>query len=1023
MVNFCILQIASKRYTMRQFLVVLLLLVLTQSTGAHAQVYGFGCSTLTHAEDLNQETKVEAAPADAPQDCGAAPKAGVPEPGSSADKDMTYEDLCLRGVEVQGARPQVCQVHRRMPAFKDGVSGLAYYPISPLNLNPWYMISMQDPVKPYHPYMGTLYRGGTNYAHQYTRLSQTDPVDTIAGCIPQIIPDTGGTNPYDPFWMRAEMDNCANQYILSRARYARFANEIRLDPANPSMGEKPLPVAANQADKLCQPMRLIPMKPGDQEYTPTDYIYNAWIKLLAKPSHLYRGGRAEVEPLYTGIGVKMQTDNPDNRIWPPTKGRTPFRCSNSAQQSFGKVCVNGIAEKQVERILDPSHPFSPRWDFRGNERDTYSPWTIVYTQNPLTILYYVRCAGNDAEKYYKVDIMPWRQKAFQRGIMRRILWNIICRYFYITYYELFRWDCWDGKVTIIGIVVTKGLPWNCAANQEGGDSGPNSDGQCCATNWGGKDVRFAQLFCGTGKKKILRLCKALAKSIPVINPLKIRSTADINFPLGVPEGYKFTDYFGYRRPFLRCWDTGKECGTGDPYDDPNLLSNFGGQIAIVGAGREGESCTFGGGRGEKSALTSVNFPGLYDSNWLNQIEAALGAFGSISTSISNIMNGVQNFNVDNFETTLNSSKSVLNDASQVYNSAIEYAEMGKRQDMAEPITSWSELKQYQMRATRDFGLNCIAKNEQVFKQGTGEDMILGLAGGQYQRLVPDDAGNGILSYTRYATMPWPMGWRGYVTDQAVSRRFPNFGSDLGGFDVSGKLTDLAAYIGLEATGNLDTGHKADGLHDGADKGLDNAMRGDILVYDEDVAMPGGKDNRQVGSASSWRLPYVAYVKETNLSASNKGGLDPVSELATKIAPGVKNQWVSVIAFNHGKFPDVCGNTDAWGDGQEYKMFKGALPTTRENETTAFKQSFAADAPVKPKYSTSCEDPRNSECVEELWNEVKRYSIREDHRGLSIAGGLQSGQELWDKYAGEKPTQSDAQTDTANGTGTQTGDGN
>ena len=964
---------------MRIFIFLCLLLSATFSS-AQAQVYNFGCSTLTHATDTVSNSTASTPADDQPEDCGqTSGNSAAGAPGSTADEDTHYDDLCLRKNEVQGAKPQGCMVHKRMPAIPDGNARLLRT-LSPLNLNPWYMISLQDPANEYHPYMGPLYRGESNYAHQYTRLSQVDPLDTTNGCIPQIKPDTGGIDPYDPFWMRAERDNCANQYILTRARYARFAVE--------TAGARPMPLPSNRASELCQPLRLIPMNPGDQEFVPSDYIYNAWKKLLAKPSHLYRGGKASSEPLYSRIGVTIPS-SPDNRIWPPTKDATPFRCSNNSQKSFGKACINSITDAQVERILDPSHPFSPRWDFRGNDRDTYAPWTVIYTQDPLTILYGVRCAGDNAARYYKVDIMPWRAKAFQRGIMRRLLWNIVCRYAFATFYGIITWECWDGSISFLGSKVLTGIPWNCKENKKGGESGDNDYGQCCATNWGGEDAKtildlgVMEFFCGRGDKSILKLCKKLASSIPIINPLKIRKTDLYNFPLGVPEGYKFTDYFGFHRPYLRCWDTGKECGTGDPVNDPKLLEAQGARVAIIGAGREKESCTLGGGQGESSTRTSVKFPGLYDSNWLNQIESLLATYGNISSSVGAMTNGGGGV-------SQNSLKSTLSGMSNAIGSGIEILEMADRQDMAEPITSWSELKQYQMRATRDFGLNCLAKNEQVFKQGTGEDMILGRAGAHYQRLIMDDAGNGVLSYTRYITNPWPKGWRGYITDRGISRRFPNFGSEPGGFDFSGQLTNLAEYIGLEAVGELDTGHKADGQNIGG-VGLNNAKVGDILLFDQDVVLQG---DRHISHDANWRLPYIAYVTEANLNAADKGGLDPTSQLAGVIAPGIKKQWVSVLAFNHGKFPDACGNTDAWGDGQEYKIFAPAtagtarltdLPKDRQEELAAFQGKFSGTGTVRPYYTVSCQDPRNSQCVEERWNDVKRYSIREDQRALGWEG--------------------------------------
>jgi hypothetical protein len=494
-----------------------------------------------------------------------------------------------------------------------------------------------------------------------------------------------------------------------------------------------------------------------------------------------------------------------------------------------------------------------------------------------------------------------------------------------------------------------------------------------ASSW----LNVMSLFCGRGKNSIKNLCLNLAKDLQPINPLKIRKVNNINFPLGVPEGYKFTDYFAFNRPYLRCWDTGRECGSGTGVDKPNLLSNLGARVAIVGAGRPSESCTFGGGQGATSTKTSVAFPGLYDANWLNKLETGLAAYSAAADAYAAASSAADK------KLNVSAIRGALTGISDMLGTAVEVLEMGDRQDMAEPITSWSELKQYQMRATRDFGINCIAKNEMLFKQGSGEDMLLGKLGAGAQRLSPDNSAvtgtiSKVLSYNRYDTMTWPKGWRGYITDGATARRFPNFGSDLGGFDINGKAKDLAAYIGLEAAGELDTGSKAPGQY----VGLNEAKRGDILLYDKDVVLTG---DRKVGEQSKWRLPYVALVTDTSLTSGNTGGLDPTSQLSSVIAPGIKDQWVSVIAYNHGKFPDACGNTDDWANGQQFKIYQSTLPKSRVDLITAYTSSFSPTATIPATYTTSCDDPKNSACIEQNWATVKRYAIREDHRSLNLAG--------------------------------------
>ena len=85
-------------------------------------------------------------------------------------------------------------------------------------------------------------------------------------------------------------------------------------------------------------------------------------------------------------------------------------------------------------------------------------------------------------------------------------------------------------------------------------------------------------------------------------------------------------------------------------------------------------------------------------------------------------------------------------------------------------------------------------------------------------------------------------------------------------------------------------------------GLDNAQPGDILIYDEQVFDPAKK-----------RLPLVAYVTETNNKRSYRR-TDPATG-ADVFEPVVGPNFVRVMDYNHGKYPDVCGVTDSWGISQ------------------------------------------------------------------------------------------------------------
>lgn len=694
------------------------------------------------------------------------------------DEDDTYAELCLSGEEneLRGARNPECSPHKRTRTF------------SPLDLNPWYLTNIQcegaescildDPVG---PYVGPVYRGDENMYRYINRLVQPSDDTAVDVCKRIIIPNND-LDPYNPVVARMELDNCTSQYILHRANLPRI-------PAD-NQGELP-DIIEGREEEFCQPLRMIPVLPIEQEYLPSAYYVEAWRKTMMNPAWLARLGLAPKEPFTAGMGVA-------------------FEETIEIRDDYSRVEINDLTEFQYERIYDPTHPFSPRWDFLYNERDHFSPMTVEYSGDPSNA---VRCAGGPmaGSNIIKTDIMTWRLPAFEFYMTWRIAFNIIC--FNAQFVGI---PCWEYF-------------------------GATADDPPCPTKfWGPEKVELVlsrqmrQILCGP--PHIEDLCEHITKPVAPANALKLRENNDENFPEGVPQGYTFEEYFEDHRPYMRCWDTGMECGRdypppyGEGVIDPYLFDGDAGmEYAVMGAGREGESCTIGGG------------------------------------------NGVT--------------------ASQV--------DMG-----ADPIMDWMELKLYQLRGMRETGISCIVKHEKVFKVGNGEEIIANRAGGVYQKTTPDTKGN----YNRYGTFPWPLQWRGYITDPEVELRYPNFGA--GG----------AAPL----RGN----------------GLDDALMGQILVFDDEIVEGNG------------RLPYVAFVTETN----------------NEITEGVEPHFVKAVAYNHGKFPDACANTEYWGQGEEYTMYKDTLP--------AYNQGLFEGV---GEHTETCDDPMNSFCIEPLWGDVKRYFPKDDLR--------------------------------------------
>ncbi len=724
---------------------------------------------------------------------------------STAEEDRRYTELCIDnvvddlnaelgiGMEVTGTRPQDCMPPKTTRLF------------SALELSPWYLISLQDQAGLGKPYMGEVYRGAGNMYRFANRMIQTQPipvegqpvpVDTATNTCRTIIAGTK-QSPTDPIAVRKELDSCTNQYILTRSDLPRIPSD--------DLGKK-LELQTTGAS-YCQALRMQLMNgPREMEYYPDYYFVAAWQKLLSNPSYLVPGaGPKPTEPYYAGlVGA--------GNIIDPIQVR----------DDYGKVSINDLTEFQYERIYDPSHPFSPRWDFYTNEVDAFSPIATSSYGAPRNNVY---CSGFPTEGI-KTDIISWRYPGYAFYMNWRIAFNAIC---------LDSEYCREA--------------FNCSPDEP-----------CCAVNYEQED-RAPSIFCGP--PSIQKLCAHITKPVVPVNVLKMREINEDNFTpeVGVQKAYRFDTYFGKNRPYMRCWDTGLECGADSPEIDQD--STAGSNYAIVGAGREGEYCSVGGGLGRTTS------------------------------------------------------------------------DFGRKTD---PIMDWMELKLYQVRGSREIGINCIPMHEKYMKMGTGEEMVLSRTGAQFQ-VAWAEMGVADAAQNRLKTMNWPFSWRGYVSDP-YETRFPFFMSGGG-------------------TAPLTTN-------------LDQAEVGEVLIYDEDVVMKGIKDqsgddraNATAAPSNVWRNPYVGFVTGIhNIKAY--GGKEPENP-----------DFIKSIAFNHGKHLDVCGNTEYWGQGEEYTIYKAELPAKN-------RQMLDALNPQRP--TDTCEDPYMSFCIEQEWDNVKRYTPYRDRRVRSIVSG-------------------------------------
>jgi hypothetical protein len=281
---------------------------------------------------------------------------------------------------------------------------------------------------------------------------------------------------------------------------------------------------------------------------------------------------------------------------------------------------------------------------------------------------------------------------------------------------------------------------------------------------------------------------------------------------------------------------------------------------------------------------------------------------------------------------------------------------------SDPITAWTDLKMYQARTYRNWGLACIGRYDKAFKPGSTENVLLAQAGAEWSSIVvtkcpkksdgtvdadnckylsykeaQNDGGtgsggggadgssgassggstgasgdsggtgsSGTSKTTSYKQASFPLAWRGYLSAKDEKNQFPNFGG---------------------GSPSLKTG-------------LDSADLGDIIIFPKGT----GKSDDKPG------LPKLAKVSKVFRCDQST------------------NCYMEITEVDNGKFPDACGTTDSWGEVKTRTIYKpGKLPS-----------NISADL-GRISSTTGCEDTKLSHCELADWDKVKYYRIADDVR--------------------------------------------
>ncbi|MBX9727056.1 MAG: hypothetical protein K2X09_07310, partial [Rickettsiales bacterium] len=296
------------------------------------------------------------------------------------------------------------------------------------------------------PYAGAFAAGTPGDASRTFQLfGNTAPgTKRLAACTTQIkLPSDPKGESESAMFTRLQADNCANQYILNSAIYPvqKESTQIRTldDPKKP--GQK-IELASE-----CQPLETEKVKGGEKnEYDAATYLRAAWTKLLIDPEYRKTTKTLKGVPCLKG-GLSFKGLPCDREPHLP-KGVTLDNPLPIPKDFPEEIRLSSIASVQYEEINDPTHPFSPRWDFLLNDRDYSnlsldligSPEVPVIIQAGLTtymtkVKNSVFCAGvRNAEKdekdekkkedaEVKVDVLEFRRKVFEDSLKKRVAYN------------------------------------------------------------------------------------------------------------------------------------------------------------------------------------------------------------------------------------------------------------------------------------------------------------------------------------------------------------------------------------------------------------------------------------------------------------------------------------------------------------------------------------------------------------------------------------------------------------------------
>lgn len=885
-----------------------------------------------------------------------------------------------------------------------------------------YPRAQNDKTRPYDGVYSTGTSGGSDRVFGMIGKQGVGSKRRMSSCVDQIQLTTLPTPPSNAqeadkqlreqaMHHRLQLDNCTNQYILRSALYPFNKSNSRMinDAAKP---RKYVTLATE-----CQYLKVYPTP--ELEYNPAFYLAVAWKKTLIDPkfqenTSLIKSGMVSTLLGMVGVDIPNVITNASEPQMPLPKTMTlrdPIPLPSTLENQYRdpndpnnnkryKLTLKQIAATPYEEILDPTHPFSPRWDYLYSDRDL-SPMTSTYMSKTKNSVFCagVREASNNTttlnsktgkqnktltakekeDMEVRVDVLNFRRAAWEEGIFRRMAFNTMCfldrneskdkllLISAISYcYNVSVWElagcladphyCPEVKAKRINCHKCFGLKKGKKTTGDGSDTPP------CSTNYIQQDREivyngwFASLFSGLIVSGNLNGAddRAICDPIPSLVPEKLTYKPPFVIFFSRKPKYDITNLCSaIRKPFTPI--NKLKMRYHNPDDKENIVLKDGVPEGYAFSGYFNNRMPYPrlldtGMSLQKEAVSDINYQLPTDTT--GQFTTIVGV--GREAAPTSIKKDANNKNPSDIHKDERCRWGGWGGIAGQYTAFLgkelpAMTVMGKIFPLPDPMTSWTELKLYQTHSMRYGNMVCLGRYEKMFKPGAGENVILAAAGGEWSRVIvqicpKQSSGKSkctsmtIQEYKKYLEKNG-----GKVEEgKTVMMQMKKEGFPLGwrGYMAAGTG---AIDFGLTNMTQFPKFGNSTGAASIANRNLDNVTLGDILVFPRGMAPDGPLDKPG--------LPSIALVIETRLPDK--------TDCETE-----KSCYVQILEANNGKWPDTCGITDTWGQTKTRYLYKpGHLPKDAKNEYTRIKASG------------SCLDSKLAYCELDSWSTTSYYRPR------------------------------------------------